>query len=252
MRKLLDRFRELSPAGVGEALARNRQFVVGLIVVVAAVWFFPGKPAPQLLSGARPGAPTTLVPTAPPIQEGGSLAPLSKPGGPPPAAAFDDSIIGGLPPETEPEPAAVCSTDALADILDSVRDPIGALLGSPIPGAAIRDLAAIAAGCSTEDPTGPVLDLALEFAGLVPDTGLDTIDLPDLPGLPPVDVPDEVTDALGPLSDQIREGCGTLSLVAVVFAVLPAAAHLPVGGSDLTQFLGPVSVFCSLFDEDAS
>jgi hypothetical protein len=187
-------------------------------------------------SAPRPGAPTDVF--------GGSQS-----GDAPPRSDGDFPA----PPAASPPPARPpCSTDAVADIVDQIRAPLGAALGSPAPGESIRDLAAIAAGCSTDDPSGPVLSLALELAALVPDLGLAPIDLPDLPPIPPVDLPGEVVAALGPVADQIRDGCGTASLLAVVLAVLPPAANLPFSGSDLAQLAAPLSVFCGLFDEASS
>ena len=109
-------------------------------------------------------------------------------------------------------------------LLDQVRGPLTDLLGQPVPGASLRKLAAISAGCSTADPTTAVLDLALELAAFVPPTGLDQIDLPDLPGID-IPVPPEVIDLLEPLAPAIREGCANLATVAVLFVVLPPAVQ---------------------------
>src|SRR5690606_33581653 len=135
------------------------------LVLVAA----PGSPARALFEqivdqGPAPaaGAPTTSTSTPPPALTAGPSAPVSDAGpgpAPAPTAPEPPALVDpvGLPAGPDPEPPPVCSTDAMADAIDSVRGPLGELLGTAVPGAAIRDLAAISAGCSEEDPTGAVI-----------------------------------------------------------------------------------------------
>ncbi len=249
----LERLRSVRVDDVRRALTRNRQFVAGLIVLLLAVAFFPGSPARPLLSGLDGGAPADVAgPLAPEPTSGNTVEPGVIDGVttlPPVAPDAGPQSFPAPPPQAPPAPKPPCSTDAVADLVDTLRGPLTEALGAPAPGQSIRDLAAIAAGCSDADPSGPVLNLALEFAAVVPDLGLPPIDLPDLPGIPPIDLPPSVVEALGPVADQVRDGCGTLSLLAVVLAVAPPAANLPFTGSDLAQFVAPISTFCSLFDE---
>lgn len=256
---------EVHPTDLRQALAANKQFTTVLAVLLLVLAAFPGSPARSLLDDIVGGGPapvslsspvsteapgTGLDLPAPDLVPTGAIDAVPPPADaapPAPPALIDPSL---LPPADPLPPPPVCSTDAVADMLDQVRAPLGDLLGAPAPGAAIRKLAAISAGCSEDDPTGPLLDLALELGPLVPDTGIDVIDLPDLPGID-LPVPPELVDVLAPLAPGIREGCANLATVAVLFVVLPPAFNLPFSQSDLIQLVGPATSICALFDESA-
>lgn len=243
----------------GTLVAANKQFIIPVAVLLLAVVFFPGGGGrgDRIVSAAPDAAPTQPTVAQPPAETPIDLPAVLEvieafspgPAPAPPAPDDDDFTPGFLPPATPIPPAPSCSTDAVADIVDSVRDPLSTALGQPVPGEALRDLAAIAAGCSGADPAGPTLDLALEIVSLSPDLGLPTVPVPQLPGLPVLPVPQEVVDALGPVADPIRTGCSNLATIALILVVLPPAAHLPFKSADLIQFLAPASSLCSLFDQ---
>jgi len=249
-----------------DALRANRHFVaiVGAVAFVALLT--PGTPGRSLLDGVLGGEPAHAVEAASSASDAAA----------PPAAASSSiaSVLGtlvdrgaiadgaglalpigdvdGLPPAAPEAPLPACSTDAAADAYDQVATTLGGALGEQLPSRSIRKLAAIGAGCSDDDPTGAVLDIALDVAALVPDTGLPQQDLPRLPSLPPLpSLPDQVRDALAPIAGPVRDGCANLATIALVLAVLPAAASLPVSGSDLAQLIAPASAVCGLFDEGA-
>jgi len=242
------------------AVVLNRQFSAALAVLLVALLAFPGSPGrsvfDEVASAATPFTPPTATtitisrealtdivtsiaqpPPSPPVTSSAE-APLALPGpsATPPAA-----------PE-EPPPAA-CTTDAVVDVYDQVQGPVAGALGQPLPGRSVRQLAAIAAGCSDDDPTGAVLNLLLDLVVLVPDTGIDPVPLPRLPTVPLPDVPPEVIEALAPIAGPIRDGCANLAVVALLLAILPPAANLPVRGSDLAQLIAPASSVCAVFDE---
>lgn len=253
------RLPDVQPQTLAAALKTNQHFAAVLALLLVVLAAFPGSPARSLVedivSSPTPVAAPTTAPAVglPVITPSGGLTftPSPPPTGGPALAppVLVDPLE--LPPDEPLPPPPVCSTDALADVLDQVRAPLSELLGLPVPGASIRKLAAISVGCSEADPTSAVLDLALEVAAFVPPTGIPPIDLPDLPG---IDIPagPEVVDLLAPLAPGIREGCSQLATVALVFVVLPPAFSLPFSQSDLIQFLGPATSLCALFDEDGS
>lgn len=241
------------------ALALNRQFAAVLAVLLLALLVFPGSPGRSLLddmaaaSGPMPQAtPSTTVSRETLTSVVAGIVD-DLPQTPPPSTATTDAGPAGPPatlpsaPEEPPPPA--CATDAATDVYDQVQGPAQDALGQPLPGRSVHDLAAIAAGCSDADPTGAVLNLVLDLAALVPDSGIAPVPLPGLPNVPVPPVPDEVVDALRPLAGPIRDGCANLAVVALLLAILPAAAHLPVRGSDLAQLIGPASSVCAVFDE---
>lgn len=247
---------------LANVLTANKQFVIAVAVVLLAVFVFPGGGNDDndnaFRTGPKPAGSSTTVVTAPETTE--VAVPLADAlrevfeafvPTPPSPPSNDDYTPPSVPPPAPLPPQPVCSTDAAADIVDSVRGPLAGIIGQPIPGKALRDLAAIAAGCSTQDPTIPTLDLAIELVSLAPDLGLPTVPVPQLPGLPAIPVPDEVIDALGPVADPIKAGCENLALIALLLVVLPPAAHLPFKSADLIQFLAPASTLCALFDEPA-
>ncbi len=254
------RIPDVQPQALAAAIKSNKHFasVLALLLVVLAA--FPGSPARSLVEDIVSTGPPVAAPVAQPAADlpvvtpsgGLSFTPSAAPIAGPPAAPSPPTLVDPLelPPSEPLPPPPVCSTDALADVLDEVRGQLTTVLGLPVPGAAIRKLAAISTGCSEADPTTALLDLALEVAAFVPPTGLPPIDLPDLPG---IDIPagPELIDLLAPLAPGIREGCAQLATVALVFVVLPPAFSLPFAQSDLIQFLGPATALCALFDEDA-
>jgi hypothetical protein len=254
------RLPDVQPQTLALAIKTNRHFAAVLALLLVVLAAFPGSPARSLVEDIVSSSPTPIAAptTAPAIDlpvitpSGGlSFTPSPPPAGSPAPAppALVDPLE--LPPDEPLPPPPVCSTDALADVLDDLRAPLSELLGLPVPGASIRKLAAISAGCSEADPTSAVLDLALEVAAFVPPTGVPPIDLPDLPG---IDIPagPEIVELLAPLAPGIREGCSQLATVALVFVVLPPAFSLPFSQSDLIQFLGPATSLCALFDQGAS
>ncbi|MEX0875634.1 MAG: hypothetical protein WD646_14465 [Actinomycetota bacterium] len=255
MKALIEGLRNLDLAAVRRGLIDNKQFVAIVLLGVLTVAFVRGEPAPSLLAGgeAGGGAPTVAAAATPTPEEiRDAVDDLIDAVSPPVVGGADDfGSPPGLPPAPPEPPAPTCaSTDPIRDIYEQVQGPLSAALGAPAPGKALLTLAEIAAGCSDADPTGAVLDLALEFAPLVPDLGIPPIDLPDVPGVPPLPVPPEVVDALGPLSGAIRDGCSNLALISLVLIVLPPAIQSPIGSSDLIQFLAPASALCGLFDEE--
>lgn len=242
------------------ALVLNRQFAAFLAVLLLALVAFPGSPGRSLLddmaaaSGPLPQAdpPTTVSRETLTSVVTGIVDSFDQT--PPPSTT---TTVGGpagppatlpRPPEEPPPPA--CATDAATSVYDQVQGPAQDALGQPLPSRSVHDLAAIAAGCSDADPTGAVLNLALDLAALVPDSGIAPIPLPGLPNVPVPPVPQEVVEALSPLAGPIKEGCANLAVVALLLAILPAAAHLPVRGSDLAQLIGPASSVCAVFDEE--
>lgn len=252
------RLPDVQPQALAAAIRSNKHFASVLAVLLVVLAAFPGSPARSLIEDiVSTSPPATTAPVAPPaptlpvVTPSGGLSftpSVTPPANPPAPPALVDPLE--LPPSEPLPPPPVCSTDALADVLDEVRGQLTAALGLPVPGAAIRKLAAISTGCSEANPTSAVLDLALEVAAFVPPTGIPPIDLPDLPG---IDIPagPELVDLLAPLAPGIREGCSQLATVALVFVVLPPAFSLPFSQSDLIQFLGPTTALCALFDEEA-
>ena len=252
------RIPDVQPQALAGAVKANKHFASVLAVLLLVLAAFPGSPARSLLDDiVSSGPPPTTTPetgSTPPVRPAvrpPAIIPFERPPAPEGIAAPTPPPLvdpGELPAGAPLEPPPVCATDALADALDQLRGPLADVLGQPVPGRSVRKLAAISAGCSDDDPTIAVLDLALELAELVPPTGLDRIDLPDLPGLD-LPVPPELVDALAPLAPAIREGCSNLATIALVFVVLPPAINLPFSQSDLIQFIGPATALCALFDE---
>lgn len=247
----------LDPVQLRTAVTANRHFVGGLAVLLVILVAFPGSPVRALVADVVGVVPTpTPAVASPPAPASGSLPPLrtaepSLPVGPgePPAGGAGPAPGGSveLPPAPPDEPPPMCDTDAVADALDQLRAPLSEAIGLPVPGSSVRKLAAIASGCSEDDPTVAVLDLALELAAFVPPTGLAPIDLPDLPGVE-VPLPPGTAELLAPLAPAIRDGCANLATIALVMVVLPPALSLPFSQSDLIQFLGPATSLCALFD----
>src|SRR5690606_21144138 len=109
------------------------QFVAVVSVLLLVLVVAPGSPARALFEqivdqGPAPavGAPATTAPPVslplasggPPVVPAGETAePTTTPTAPPPALV--DPI--GLPDGPEPEPPPTCSTDAVADLIDTVR-----------------------------------------------------------------------------------------------------------------------------------
>jgi hypothetical protein len=151
-------------------------------------------------------------------------------------------------PTTPPVPKATCTTDQASDAYESISDPIAAAIGESLPRDNLRLLAEIAAGCSGETPTTPLLGLALDIARLVPSTGLDNVDLSAIPAVPAPEIPSAIIDALAPLQPQIMEACGNVGLMGVIVAVVPSTAGIPVAGSDLADVLVPAQTLCAQFE----
>ncbi|MDP1793191.1 MAG: hypothetical protein Q8K63_03550, partial [Acidimicrobiales bacterium] len=154
------------------------------------------------------------------------------------------------PPAPEPAPPKPpCSTDAAVELADQIRAQASEIVGTPLPGETIDNVAEFVAGCSDQTEAELVLDVALELLAHVPDAGLPHVDLPNLPPLPQLPIPPEVIDALGPASGVFKEGCSQLGTVALLLLILPPAANLPVSPGDLIQFLAPANGLCALFDD---
>jgi hypothetical protein len=145
-------------------------------------------------------------------------------------------------------PAPTCPTSVASDAYEQVVDPISAASGRALPRDNVRLLAEIAAGCSNESATTPVIGLALDLARLLPDSGLEPVDLSAVPYVEAPALPPAVIDALGPIADPIRDGCANVSLLGILVAVVPGAAHIPVRGSDLGRALAPAESLCAQFE----
>lgn len=147
-----------------------------------------------------------------------------------------------IPP---PVPAPTCPTDTANDAYESVSGPVSDAVGQQLPEDNLRVLAEIAAGCSAEPATTPVIGLALDLARLIPPTGADPVDLSAIPAVEAPGLPAAVIDALGPLRAPIQEGCGGVGLLGVLMAVVPGAANVPVHGQDLADVLVPAQSLCA-------
>jgi hypothetical protein len=167
---------------------------------------------------------------------------------------LDAGSVGGsgeggstLPPTPPPPPipASTCPTDVANDAYESVSGPVGAALGQPLPEDNLRVLAEIAAGCSAEPATTPLIGLALDISRLVPDTGIGPVDLSAIPAVDAPALPGALVDALAPISAPIQEACGGVGLLGVLVAVLPGAANVPVHGQDLADALVPAQSLCA-------
>jgi hypothetical protein len=158
------------------------------------------------------------------------------------------STVDDSPVDTTPVPAPECPTAAASDAYDSVAGPVSDATGQPLPQDNLRVLAEIAAGCSAESPTTPLIGLALDLARLVPPTGLDPVDLQAIPSIDAPLLPQPVIDALEPLAEPIGEACGTVGLLGVLLAVLPGAANVPVHGQDLADAIRPAQSLCAQFE----
>lgn len=125
---------------------------------------------------------------------------------------------------------------------------MGEAIGEQLPADNLRVLAEIAAGCSAEPATTPLIGLALDLARLVPPTGLEPIDLQAIPSVDAPRLPQQVIDALAPLAEPIGEACGGVGLLGVLLAVVPGAAGVPVHGQDLADALRPAQSLCAQFE----
>jgi hypothetical protein len=153
-------------------------------------------------------------------------------------------------PSAPAAPEAACPTATASDAYESVADPLAEAIGERVPRDNLRLLTEIAAGCSDDTPTTPLLGLALDLARLVPSTGLPNQDLSAIPPVPAPALPEQVIDALAPLNDQIMEACGNVGLLGVIVAVVPSTAGIPVNGSDLADLLVPAQTLCAQFEPD--
>jgi hypothetical protein len=151
-------------------------------------------------------------------------------------------------PRTPPVPAPTCTTEQASEAYESISDPIAAAIGESLPRDNLRLIAEIAAGCSAETPTTPVLGLALDIARLVPATGVPTVDLSAVPAVPAPPIPAAIIDALAPIQPQIMEACGNVGLMGIIVAVVPSTAGIPVAGSDLADVLVPAQTLCAQFE----
>jgi hypothetical protein len=176
-------------------------------------------------------------------------------------AALVQAVIEGTPPSTGGDTAAVpdapdapevpaCPSEAASDAADDLRAQVAEAAGQPIPGDALGDLAAIAAGCSTESPTGPVLRLALELARLVPETGLPPVETPTvpLPVPPEAPVPPEVVDALAPAGPVVVEACGAIGMLGLLVGLVPGAAGVELYDSNAITVVGYGAALCGQFE----
>lgn len=240
---------------VGAALA--------LLLGVVLYNLIPISSAPR--DAAQPAAfgtsPTTAAPAIPPSTAaavqgvldgrsgsssfGSGVAALE-------SGATADEIVGsgqgGSTVDTTPVPAPSCPTDQASDAYDSVAGPVSEAMGQSLPADNLRVLAEVAAGCSAESPTTPLIGLALDIARLLPDTGLEPVDLQVIPSVDAPLLPQPVIDALAPLAEPIGEACGGVGLLGVLLAVLPGAANVPVHGQDLADALRPAQSLCAQFE----
>lgn len=246
-------------SAIKKSLSGNRHFAAFVAAIGIPLLFFPGSPAAIFLIGEASPTPVlttdspvsqTSVPdiVGPPVRtDAPSAAPASTPTSiPAPIAELFEDLV--LPPAAPPVPEVPCDTDMAVETADTVRASLAGIVGSPIPGDSIEDLAELAAGCSDSTEAEVVLNLALEIATYVPDLGLPVIDIPDLPSLPDLPIPAEALAALGPVAEQIRSGCQQLGTVTLVLVIAPPAFHLPFTQSDLIQFLAPANALCGYFD----
>ena len=173
-------------------------------------------------------------------------------------AALVLAVIDGTPPSTGGDTAAVpdapevpaCPSEAARGAADDLRAQVADAVGRPIQGDALGDLAAIAAGCSTESPTGPVLRLALELARLAPETGLPPVETPSvpLPVPPEAPVPPEVVAALAPAEAVILEACGAIGMLGLLVGLVPGAAGVELYDSNAITVVGYGAALCSQFE----
>jgi hypothetical protein len=145
-------------------------------------------------------------------------------------------------------PAPACPTDQANDAYDSVAGPVGDALGQSLPADNLRVLAEIAAGCSAEPATTPLIGLALDITRLLPDTGIEPVDLSAIPAVETPALPAELIAALDPVKAPIQEACGNVGLLGVLMAVFPSAAHVPVDGNDLSDVIVPAQTLCAQFE----
>lgn len=203
----------------------------------------PGSPASVTVGGARSGLAgggTGAGAGGPLTGSGGGTDPLEVPDGPAAPGA----------PYTPPPPAPPCTTDTANDAYDEVARPLSEALGTPLPADNLRVLTQIAAGCSDEAPTTPLLGLALDLARMVPPTGLPPFDLSFLPYVEAPTIPAPIIDALAPLNDQIMEACGVVGLMGVIMAVVPSTAGLPFNGSELARLIVPATTLCAQLEPE--
>jgi hypothetical protein len=156
-----------------------------------------------------------------------------------------DTVDTPTPPDV---PAPACPTEQANDAYDSVAGPVGAALGQQLPADNLRVLAEIAAGCSAEPATTPLIGLALDLARLLPDAGVAPPDLSAIPAVEAPALPSALIDALGPVKSPIQEACGNVGLLGVLMAVFPSAAHVPVDGNQLGDVLVPAQTLCAQFE----
>lgn len=248
------------------------------------------------LSSPSEAAPTpalvaTTTTTAVAAAEGDDAAPAARTGG----AGFGSGVAALEAGQTADQlaaeartgativPGPTCASDVVTDAADDARGRAEAVLGVPLPGSGLGDLAAIAAGCSNADPTGPVLSFALELAGLratvpgaapaapaptapPPAAASPAITVPGgapvattvapatttpAPTAPaavqvPVGLPAGLADALAPEADVIEAGCSGVGYLAVLAATVPGAA-VEVYGTDARTAAAQATALCALF-----
>jgi hypothetical protein len=207
-----------------------------------------GRSGPDVAAGTGPAEAVARILGDPSAVTGGT-------GSPGPAGASVE--VDGVAPDAPDAPVApdvpdapACPTEEAAATAAGLRRQVGDTLGQPVPGEAVADLAAIAAGCSNESPTGPVIRLALEVARTVPDTGLPPVTTPVLPfpPAPPAPVPPEVVEALQPAAPVVQEACGGIGMLGLLVAVLPGAAGVEIYDSNIITALGAAAALCGQFE----
>ncbi|HEX4904186.1 MAG TPA: hypothetical protein VFU93_01960 [Acidimicrobiales bacterium] len=176
-------------------------------------------------------------------------------------------------------PGPSCPADVVTAVADDARGRVEGVLGVEVSGRGLADLAAIAAGCSNADATGPLLSFALELAALTttapttrPATAAPTVatsapapavTVPGAvattvtPAVPattvpaavetvPVGLPAGLADALAPEAAAISAGCADVGFIAVLVAVVPGAT-VEVYGADADDAAADATALCELF-----
>ena len=230
--------------------------------------------------------PTTTTSVAPAGEEGGAAAVTGSGTFGSAIAALQsqrtaDQVVAEAAATETFVPGPSCPTDVVAAAADDARARVGEVLGVDVPGSGLADLAAIAAGCSNADATGPLLAFALELgaltttapsarpAGATPTApaptapavtvpgavGVATTAAPTVPAttavttveVVSVGLPAGLADALEPEADVLRAGCADVGFLAVLVASVPGAA-VAVYGADAATAVAQATALCAVLD----